>query len=410
MRVRSGLQSYVGSPQCLQRTQKLCFVHKPARVAQLSPMDKYLVKRSSRSGEAESVPLVKRQRANEWGQRDPQSVVAWNCNGLTVRLSSRDDAAALLGFVEDHQPHVFCLSEVRLPAHCLSSNAKRGDGLPRVRHKIAQNNKKQQADKSLLDKLLSSPVFSCYKPYFSLADYKYAGTAIFVKQSMVLKPLIVRYNLDAEAPAEQHDVEGRVIYMEWESLAVLHTYSPNNGWNEKGFKRRRKWDASVKDFLINRRANGVQAMWCGDLNVAPLDIDLSHPVYYKRQFAGDGPRPPSEYIGQPGCTPAERNSFAEILKASGSLDLFREHVTSNLAADVNGPYYSWRGGNPGKHYGRGMRIDHFVGPKLIGDRVESIEICGRGIEREGFLGSDHSPIIMRLKEDKNRLTVHHRDS
>lgn len=373
-------------------------------------MDKFLVKRTSRSGEEEAVSSVKRRRANEWGQRDPQSFVAWNCNGLSVRLSSPDDAAALRRFVEDRQPDVFCLSEVRLPAQCLSSNAKRGDGLPRARSKIAQSNKKQQADKSLVDTLLSAPAFSCYKPYFSLADYKYAGTAIFVKQSVVSKPSVVRYSLDIEASAEQHDVEGRAIYMEWESLAVLHTYSPNNGWNEKNFERRRKWDASVKDFLINRRSHGVQVVWCGDLNVAPLDVDLTHPVYYKRQFATDGPRPPPEYIGQPGCTPAERNSFADILKAADFLDLFRKLVPCNLAVDVNGPYYSWRGGNPGKHYRRGMRIDHFVGSKPLGERVESVEICGRGIEREGFLGSDHSPIILRLKENENRQTALPKDS
>lgn len=367
------------------------------------------MKRSGRSGE-EPTSSIKRRRANDWGQRDPQSVVAWNCNGLTVRLSSPDDATALRKFVEDRQPDVFCLSEVRLPAQCLSSNAKRGDGLPRTRSKIAQGNKKQQADKGLVDKLLSAPVFSCYKPYFSLADYKYAGTAIFIKQSVVLKPSVVRYNLDTDTPAEKHDDEGRVIYMEWDSIAVLHTYSPNNGWNEKHFERRRKWDASVKDFLINRHSRGVPVVWCGDLNVAPLDIDLTHPDYYKRQFAADGPRPPPEYIGQPGCTAAERNSFADILKASGSLDLFRELCPTNPAIDVDGPFYSWRGGNPGKHYRRGMRIDHFVGSKLLRDRVENIEICGRGVEREGFLGSDHSPIIMRLKENNKRLTAEPKDS
>lgn len=373
-------------------------------------MDKFLVKRTSRSGDEDSVSSVKRRRANEWGQRDPHSIVAWNCNGLTVRLASPDDAAALLQFVEDRQPDLFCFSEVRLPAHCQSSNSKRGDSMPRVRSKIAQSNKKQRADKLLVEKLLSTQTFSCYKAYFSLADYKYAGTAIFVKKSMVLKPSVVRYNLDAEAPAEQHDNEGRVIYMEWESLAVLHTYSPNNGWNEKGFERRRKWDASVKQFLVNRRSNGVPTIWCGDLNVAPFDIDLTHPVYYKRQFAVDGPRPPPEFIGQPGCTPAERHSFGEILKASGFLDLFREHVRGDPNIDIDGPYYSWRGGNPGKHYCRGMRIDHFVGSKLLRDRIKTVEICGRGSEREGFLGSDHSPIFMILNEEENRFTVQPGDS
>lgn len=360
-------------------------------------MDKYLVKRTCPSGSEQLSSSVKRRRVIDWGQRDPLSVVAWNCNGLPVRLSSPDDAAALLSFIEDCKPDIFCISEVRLPAYCASPKGKRGDGLPRVRSKLAQNDKKQQADKVRVDKLLSAPAFSSYKPYFSLADYKYAGTALFVRRSVVSKPSLVRYNLDMDAPAEQHDPEGRVIYMEWESLAVLHTYSPNNGWNEKSFERRREWDACVKRFLGNRRAHGVEAVWCGDLNVAPFDIDLTHPLYFKRQYAPGAVRPPADYVGQPGCTPAERHSFADILKFVDFVDLYRELAPRHVDLDVNGPHYSWRGGNPGKHYRRGMRIDHFVGPKHLGARIESIKICGRGIEREGFLGSDHSPIILRLK-------------
>lgn len=365
-----------------------------------SQMDKFVVKRPRAIGPEGSAPEAKRYRNLKWGNRDPLSCIAWNCNGLPVRLSSAEDASALRSFMNSWQPDIFCLSEVRIPAHCASSGAKRGDGLPRMRSRLACTDKKQQADKILVENLLSLPMFCGYRAYFSLADYKYAGTAVLVHRDVVSKPSLVRYNLDPGSPPEQHDSEGRVIYLEWKCLAVLHTYSPNNGFNEKGFKRRREWDRKVKQFLVNRRTDGVQVVWCGDLNVAPTDLDLSHPAYYKRQYAAGAPRPAPDCLGQPGCTPGERDGFAEILHAGGLTDLYRELSPGNAEDDVSQPIYSWRGANPGKHHGRGMRLDHFVGPKSLVERLDSVKICGRGIERDGFLGSDHSPVVLKLRENK----------
>lgn len=53
--------------------------------------------------------------------------------------------------------------------------------------------------------------------------------------------------------------------------------------------------------------------------------------------------------------------------------------------------------------GKGMRIDYsLVSSSLLeGDsamRIRRAEVLGRGIEREGFLGSDHCPILLELAE------------
>lgn len=57
--------------------------------------------------------------------------------------------------------------------------------------------------------------------------------------------------------------------------------------------------------------------------------------------------------------------------------------------------------------GKGMRIDYsLVSSSLLeGDsamRITRAEVLGRGIEREGFLGSDHCPILLELAEDAQR--------
>jgi exodeoxyribonuclease III len=372
-------------------------------------MDKFVVKRPRKAGLHDSGCATKRARKLEWGTRVPLSIIAWNCNGLPVRLRTPRDADALREFVDSRQPDVFCISEVRIGAHCRSPSAKRGDGMLRSRGKMACADKSQVEDKRIVEAFLSLSALENYKAYYSLSDYKYAGTAILLNSAALSEPTSIRYNLDLDAPAERHSVEGRVIYMEWPSLALLHTYVPNNGWTDKGFERRKEWDESIKEFLSSRRTAGVDVVWCGDLNVSPTDADLSHPAYYRKQVAPNAPRPLPIHVGQPGCTDAERQGLADILSAGALVDLFRELTPSDQAVDLGEPIFSWRGGNPGKHYGRGMRIDHFFGPSAVAKRLDSVTICGRGVERDGFLGSDHSPIALCLRQAGEPMQSEFRD-
>lgn len=197
--------------------------------------------------------------------------------------------------------------------------------------------------------------------------------------------------------------------MEWDSVSLLHLYAPNNGWQPKGFQRRELWDADMKAFLAHQRSQSRSpVLFCGDLNVAPLDCDLSHPAYFKKQVKSTPIRPPSHYVGQPGCTPRERESFAAIVEAAGLVDLYREKNPADPAADIMGPHFSWRGNisadGGGRYGGKGMRIDHFLSTKEVLDRVVSCVICGFGADREGFMGSDHSPMKLVLAAAEETAT------
>lgn len=63
---------------------------------------------------------------------------------------------------------------------------------------------------------------------------------------------------------------------------------------------------------------------------------------------------------------------------------------------------TWRGAagkdvpESGRYYNKGMRIDLFMIQGGLKDRVDTTEVCGRGANMEGFLGSDHSPVLLRL--------------
>lgn len=146
-------------------------------------------------------------------------------------------------------------------------------------------------------------------------------------------------------------------------------------------------------------------------NVAPGDVDLSHADYYRKQTKGrsgnrvaNSPPVAEENVGQPGCTDAERRRFAQILADSDMVDAYRQLVGP---ADSSG--LSWRGNRPGKHAGRGMRIDHCIVSRTMMDRILSVRITGHGVDRIGFLGSDHSPLLVTIgakeeSESDNRAT------
>lgn len=171
-------------------------------------MLKFVVKRPREGSSATAEPA--KQPRLEWGKRDPASVVIWNCNGLPVRLT-KGNTPEILSFLSEHAPDLFCLGEVRAAAHCKTPGYKKGDGLPRVRGKVGEGTEAMRADKRCLDEFIEE-VGDNYCVYYSLADYKYAGTAVLVRKSGVCKPKMVRYNLDMEKDAKVHDNEGRVRY------------------------------------------------------------------------------------------------------------------------------------------------------------------------------------------------------
>lgn len=103
-----------------------------------------------------------------------------------------------------------------------------------------------------------------------------------------------------------------------------------------------------------------------------------------------------EDIGQPGCTPSERTRFANVLEDGDLVDAYRE-----LVGESDNSGLSWRGHTTGKHAGRGMRIDHCIISNCMMPSIESVKITGYGFERVGFLGSDHSPLLITRRSNEN---------
>ncbi|KAJ1474450.1 hypothetical protein T484DRAFT_1832340, partial [Baffinella frigidus] len=210
---------------------------------------------------------------------------------------------------------------------------------------------KENNMKSLLDSapfsnvqssLLDTAPFSGYRRFFSLAEWRYAGTALLVKKSLAPPKITYEFGdgvdtfaghdengriIVAEFPSDGvdtlagHDENGRIIVAEFPSgLRVLNTYVPMNGWSEgcgcsyvpmngwseeKNFGRRRAWDARMLAFASRAKEEGRDFVWLGDLNVAHQDCDVSDPTWFRAQKdrGKNGvpvPAVPPEDKGQPG--------------------------------------------------------------------------------------------------------------
>jgi exonuclease III len=118
-----------------------------------------------------------------------------------------------------------------------------------------------------------------------------------------------RFSLDLDAPAAAHHAEGRVIALEFASLRLLLTYTPNSGATDESRLRRAAFDAQLSAFVAAPHAKPL--LWCGDLNVAPdaaLDL-LPSPSSFPRDLAG--------------TTAAEQTRFRTICAAGGLRDVWR---------------------------------------------------------------------------------------
>ncbi|XP_026404827.1 DNA-(apurinic or apyrimidinic site) lyase-like isoform X2 [Papaver somniferum] len=290
-------------------------------------------------------------------KRDPLKFISWNANSFLLRV--KNNWPEFTKFIATFDPDVIAIQEVRMPA----AGSKGGH---KIQGEVKDDTNSSREEKQTLMRALSSPPFRNYQVWWSLADSKYAGTALFVKKCC--QPKKVTFSLDQTA-SKKHEPDGRVILAEFESFRVLNTYVPNNGWKdeENSFQRRRKWDKRVLEFVL--RSSDKPLIWCGDLNVSHTEFD-------------------------PGFTLNERKRFSTILSEGKLVDAYRSlHEEKDMHSG-----FSWSGNPIGRYRGKRMRIDYFLVSETLKDRIVSCEMQVHGIELEGFFGSDHCPVTLELSQ------------
>ena len=117
-----------------------------------------------------------------------------------------------------------------------------------------------------------------YEVYGNEADKKgYSGTAILTKK----KPLSVTYKLNID----EHDHEGRIVCLEYDTVYLINVYVPNSGQELKRLDYRKKWDKDFLSFCVESE-NEKPTIITGDLNVAHREIDIARPKPNYNRSAG----------------------------------------------------------------------------------------------------------------------------
>lgn len=248
-------------------------------------------------------------------------IVSWNVNGLRSTLKK-----GFLDFVDKNNPDVICLQETKMSSEDVD--------------------------------LIQLPG---YLQFWNFAKKKgYAGTAIFSK----IKPIVHENGILNEI----HDQEGRTITLEFKSFYLVNVYVPNAKRDLSRLEYRSKqWDVDFLNYLKTLEAK-KPVVFCGDLNVAHKEIDLTNP---------------KANVKNHGFTPEERAGFERLLEA-GFIDTFREF-------EKEGGHYTWW--SPMRNCREkniGWRIDYFLVSSGFRPHIKESIIL------KDVMGSDHAPVQLSL--------------
>ena len=201
-----------------------------------------------------------------------------------------------------------------------------------------------------------------YEIYANEADKKgYSGTAILTKK----KPLSVQYNIGID----EHDHEGRIVCLEYDSLFLINVYVPNSGSALARLNYRQQWDSDFLNF-IKKLEEKKPVIVCGDLNVAHKEIDLA--------------RPKANYNRSAGFMQEEIDGLDNYCN-NDLIDTYRHFYPDTIKYT----WWSYRAGARQKNIG--WRIDYFLSSKSLISRLQNAFILNE------VFGSDHCPIGISIK-------------
>lgn len=197
-----------------------------------------------------------------------------------------------------------------------------------------------------------------YFQYWNYANKKgYSGTAIFTK----IEPLDVIYGINDE----ELDDEGRVITLEYEDFYIVNTYTPCYQKSIARQNYRMNWDEKFIEY-IEKLVWKKNVIICGDFNVAYQEIDFGN---VNKEILG--------------FTDEERRQFYNLLNI-GFIDTFR-------FKNPNYRKYTWWKNDKREIMDNGCRLDYFLISKELKNNIVAVQI------RNDIRGSDHCPIVMKIK-------------
>ena len=258
--------------------------------------------------------------------------LSWNVNGLRAFYKK-----GAFERIFELDPDVFCLQETKAHPDQLPAEVKTPAG---------------------------------YLAYFDHSKLRqgYSGVAIFVKSEF--KDQIVK--VEDGLGRSELDQEGRFLALYLEDKTVVITcYFPNGGGGPDRLDYKLRFYDEFLKYVENLRAKKYRVIFCGDINTAHNEIDLSRP---------------KENSDHTGFLRIERDWLDKVI-ALGWTDTFRHQHPTQIK-------YSWW---DMKTFARdrniGWRLDYFfISPDLL-PRLKQAEIL------DNMLGSDHCPVLLELRDN-----------
>ena len=252
-------------------------------------------------------------------------IATWNLAALTAERQDR-----LHDFLTYAQPDVLCLQETKLS----------DDAFPAL---------------DLLARGYESAHFG---------EGRWNGVAILSRVGL-------EDPLNGFADGEAPDAEARLISATCGGVRVSSVYVPNGrSLGHEHYHYKLSWLGRMVAHLKATASPDDDLVVCGDVNVAPTDIDLWDPVAFE---------------GETHVSPEERAAIA-ALEDWGLHDVLRDEYP-----DVEG-LYSWWDYRAGRfHKRQGMRIDLILATRSLADKV-TWAVVDRNA-RKGVKPSDHAPVL-----------------
>jgi len=191
----------------------------------------------------------------------------------------------------------------------------------------------------------------------------YSGVAI----ASLEEPESVSFGLDSEPKDEP-----RLITAKVRGITIVNTYVPQGrSVDSEMFPYKLEWFSRLGDYFERNFSRNDPLIWCGDLNVAPLEIDVHDPKRLAKHVD---------------FHPQVREALARVTRW-GFVDVFRRHHP-----DEPGQYTFWDYRVKGVlERNLGWRVDHIYATQPIAERSVNawIDREARAAEKP----SDHTFLV-----------------
>jgi len=201
-----------------------------------------------------------------------------------------------------------------------------------------------------------------YNAYWNSAERPgYSGVITFSRES----PIDIQFGLGID----RFDKEGRLIKTKFTDFTLINVYFPNGKMSAERLKFKLDYYDAFLEFSENLKKNGEELIITGDFNTAHKEIDLANPKENEKYS---------------GFLPIEREWIDKFV-SYGYIDTFR-----HFHPDPE-QYTWWTYRFKARERNIGWRIDYFFVTEGLIDKVQDSTIL------KDVYGSDHAPILLRLK-------------